>query len=231
MSESCKCAGCGATLKTAREGAMLIAVVNDPWAADYHLHILECGVCRQAMHLKVSSQQPNKIHSWSAASEMLIPEVDYEVLHRRSGGDLDGTMPIVAMWAWHPMPENERVTGLIVKHITEARLPKSVATVLIMAHDGRADLLEPVFDRFNEVWRLGRHVTSDATGPYPSMRAERSIATSLQGSSMVVVPHFWPSCRIGMAAYQAIMSQKEIYTAWAAYERRHIYGLAAKGMA
>ena len=165
----------------------------------------------------------NQANVWNVRHETLLAVRDYDVVRTRRWNI--GRAPLDVTWWWHPVVPAVDVDELVAERIDELQLGRndsSRASVLVVPHSFHNVWPYLNRKRFDEFWVLKKHVTSDAAGPYPSLRAERSIRTTFRSQNLMRVSHFWPSAGLPAADYRALGSAESLTRLWAKSARARV---------
>ncbi len=193
-----------------------------PWNVHYGLQTAQCTQCGGPVRFQ-DSTFGNEV-AWDGWSEVMVAGEDYEVIGMRRGpGRIDGTRPVRITWAWHPMADHPDWSGKVMRQIEQddGKDP-TIANLLILPPTFRmAEWSETIGRFFNEAWCLRPHIMAGHAGPYPSMRAERSILRTL-GPSLNMVRYFWPAICLPAQGYCPVATNEVMANTWASYARKHI---------
>jgi hypothetical protein len=205
-----RCPHCDAAIGRAAWSPSATYEYGGPWKTQY---TITCGPCFNCGRHVVSVDRPNR-PSVGWANQFVTPRegVDYDLLsRRRRRAAQDGGGGGVALWPWSPLWDDpDYRTRSMQMH------PLDVRTLLILPPGTTGD-----FDRFDEVWRLRPHLMSDASGPYPSVRAEIAI-TDLTKHANVHLRHVWPAVTLDPWHYKNTDGPKALARAWAGFNRGQI---------
>lgn len=221
-----QCEMCGGrTVAQPSNGVAQVYHLRGPWPVTYWCSVVECNSCgRPMVHQRSSFSSTDVV--WPSSSEVILPGDDYQVVSRGHGPHkLDGRTPVVATWAFHPLsPDNTEVFDRICQQIKQddASTRESTAHVLLLPPNANMSMWLPIAsERFAETWLLDKRVMLGAAGPYPSLRAERSIVRSIIG--LIKVRHVWPAARLNERGYLPIATDDGLAQMWSQHSRRSIH--------
>lgn len=146
---------------------------------------------------------------------------DYDVLHTRINAVQWGTRKMRLTWVWHPMLEDAEFNNMVGEAVSGST-QRQLFELLVIPAGQSPGWLKSKQHLFDKVWQLRPHVTSDADGPYASLRAEKSFRTTLASSGLQTTYHFWPGLTLQQSDYVPVLSQEQLLAAWATYSRGHI---------
>jgi hypothetical protein len=184
--------------------------VGMPFWAKRDLSVAMCPGCSAQIRCDVPSYATTKPQLWPSASEKMQPARDYDLI---VSSNTKIREPTVLFWLWTPLPSgcefDDAMTAAVGRELMNWQDHRRIAVV---GPDWNNKI-----DGFNEVLRLRRHVMQGATGPYPSIRAEKSLTRTFDPRKMI---HYWPAATLPAAGYREIVGWQELAKTWARESRR-----------
>jgi hypothetical protein len=186
-----------------------------------HVTCLNCGIVEAGYQPDYDTHRQAR---WMDGLEVLKPNVDYDYVRSTRRSRLNRRLDVV--WMWNPTGagiHNDAGADVMENEIVRLHLglPVSRASILIYPHSMDASFAIRRRDLFDEVWQLRSHVTADAAGPYPSLRAERSIMRTLCTQRIDRVFHCWPSATLRPVNRFRPLTNDALLAKWAEYARSH----------
>jgi len=194
------------------------------WAASYEMDHAQCYSCGTDHRLVKTDYAPSQTHSWTANVTYLLDGEDYDVIARRGGErKFDGSNKLVVAWCYHPLSNGHWIDKAITSHVrSDPVFAVPGVTRLAVLPWFASDALKQIADNMDEVWVLRKHVTLDAAGPFPSLRAEISIFDTLVEYKLSQVQCYWPSVFFSLRQHVPMMNREQMQTEWSNYARSHI---------
>jgi hypothetical protein len=185
---------------------------------------ITCSACRHQHRMSSHSALPDDIHCWTVEQESMIDRVDLQWGDINGKVEIDGTKPLTVCWAWLPFYGDARLTKSLIESIKseESFRRADRHSLLVMEFDRFAPGIMSVVNMFDGVVLLKKHVMAGAIGPYPSLRAERSIVKTFAASNLRSVKHFWPSITLEEHDYVGIADSDTMSRAWSRASRRSV---------
>jgi hypothetical protein len=177
----------------------------------------ECPHCRKTINLS-KALLDHRVVSWV---KPMLDDGDYDVVF----GQNNSSMPRLrsrtwAFWVWHPpldhdhsqmacnaIRESDRLRATSVKRLVILPAGSDQTPWMHLAASGPVD----------EIWQVKGDLTKDASGPYPSFKAETVIATTMASLGVEKIVHFWPAVVLPKADYFSLMSASDLR---ASYSRK-----------
>lgn len=166
----------------------LRAVVR-PWRMEYRVHVMHCYNCHMWFRRVEMGEPDHRVFTWSGRNDESIEDqgeflVDLSRNYR---------LPLEIFWLYHPMKGNQDYEKLIASYVNSHKYATDKSMVLVAPNWFDMRLFEDNWGQMHQVVHLSEVITSDACGPYPSMRADYTINEHWGDSSLTRVHHFWPS--------------------------------------
>ena len=220
-----RCPSCGAGGHWFKTGDSRQYQFDFGWKANYEWVNVSCPSCGSRHRVLNTSYTSNRIWTWPANTEQLVDGEDYEVVFRRGGvRKFDGERPVTIAWCSHPLHGGHDYDRMVLESIRAdpqfANPRKSTRLAILPAF--ASDAMRAVADSVDEVWVLEDHVTCDAVGPFPSLRAEVSIFETLIWLRPTGFVCFWPTVFFAMKQFVSIVDQEALIRLWSAHSRMHI---------
>lgn len=200
--------------------------LHGPWPTTYRLRNKKCPFCQAVIACCTADCLPLNMETrWADWSESMLPKDNYEEMaYGARRIKLDGTHPVHVTWPWHPMDPDGPFSQMVMRAIEQEDSRSRMAARLIILPSTFCDnswkrLAERLF---HWAWILKPEITDGASGPYPSLRAERSIVNTLNAMKLTKVRHFWPSARLSRQDYVPVLPNSELAQAWSVYARSRI---------
>ena len=189
------CGSCGRTIPQPPEIETGHYPLSGPFPTTYTMLTITCSACRHQHRVSSHSAMPDDVHSWSVQGESMVDGVDLKWGNTKYKGEIDGSKPLDICWGWIPFYENTRLTKSLIESIRseEAFRRADGHSLLVMEFDRFAPGMMGVISMFDGVVLLKKHMMAGAVGPYPSLRAEKSIVKTFAASNLRSVKHYWPS--------------------------------------
>ena len=218
-----KCNGCGFKFEPEAHGKPQV-FDNQIFPGRLILAEVPCPICQKGYLAGHHTTRPSNHFGWTAASEVMVEGKDYLVADRDPGFRLDGSKPLYVSWLWTPMEDDDAISRRLIEMIVpdEDFRRNDVASLLVMSAEAvPADAYLRVAPRFDMTILLQPHVTMGANGPYPSVRAERSITTTFSSVALRAVRHYWPSYTLRVEDYVPLFTNSELAIRWGAHARKN----------
>lgn len=193
---------------------------DGPWLATYQLHTHTCPSCRTPIRVQTSSFEPDAPVIWNGWTENMLEGTDYFHL---SGSDFPRP-PQVACWVWTPMAADTTWVDRTITAIMQDDYLRPMNRILVLPPNIPLALWNRAESFFASIWRLASHVMAGGVGPYPSLRAERSLIQTLSvlGGMPIPILHYWPAGALGQLGYRPLGDVHELRAAWSLHARRDI---------
>ena len=174
-----KCMACGQRLDVTHMGPPQHYAVAPPFQAKIDALTITCRACQQNHVVVNNAARPSSFVAYRLERECLVEGRDYVWAEtRKPRPPLDGTRPLYIAWMWTPMPDDP----LLAERLVDAARNdddfhrKDRMALALMEFDNIIPKAVTALRYFDGCLLLKRHVMAGANGPYPSLRAERSIA-------------------------------------------------------
>ncbi len=214
MSET-YCPSCGVKIDLHLWRPPLVLEVGMPFWAKRELSDALCPGCNRPVRCDVPSYSPAEPSLWMRQAETLQLGRDFQVLHGAFGSARAGAMPAVCVWAWTPLPGGEYEQMVVDAVASQAKRWDGHRRLLVVP-PGRTDW---PCESYHEVWQVEPHVLQGAKGPYPSVRAERSLTKTVNPRKFVF---YWPSVSLPMTGMQELVGWQDLAKTWARESRRSL---------
>lgn len=196
--------------------------LGPPFPCELSLAEVSCPVCSTRHAVAANRDAHGRDHAWAVADEVLGKDRDYVWASPR-GSWVNPNKPLVVAWAWLPTRDAAVSDRLLQALRADCDLRRRDVTSLLMLDGDRLPGWAPDAARlFDCCVVLKGHVLADQFGPYPSLRAERSIVKSFGASGRARVKHYWPSATLDRADYIPLAGDEELLAAWGRHHRAHI---------
>ena len=218
-----RCTGCGIRLHETTNGSRQ-AYDNGVFPGRLVLAEMPCPNCQLGYLAGHHTTRPDNHFGWTANSEVMKEGKDYQVADCDPGFRLDGSKPLFVSWLWTPMEDDDAISRRLIESIVpdEDFRRNDVASLLVMSAESiPVDAYTRVAARFDMTILLQPHVTMGANGPYPSVRAERSITTTFSSVGLRAVRHYWPAYTLRVEDYVPLFTNSELAIRWGAHARKN----------
>jgi hypothetical protein len=161
--------------------------------------------------------------SWLTGREVLKEGRDFCWADHDKAQAINGSKPLMIYWAWYPMHDDpEMGEKLLTAWVDDESLTDNTIHRLLVVHADDYPVEAFFCDHlFTGIALLSKHVVAGAWGPYPSIRAERSIfRTWSQG--LVGIRHYWPSVLLDRKWYHPLDLDKNLLSMWSQYHRKNL---------
>lgn len=185
---------------------------------------ITCHHCTTRVFGVLAEHDPDNCVYWPSHREALSEGNGYTIARRRfHSGKLVGRKPTIAYYAHLPLQDPKYVNkmhGMMEKD--ERCLKREMYSILIYPHDTDLTWAMEHDKLFDEVWVLDKQVSLGASGPYPSVRAERSILRTLEPFRLHSVMHYWPAAALEKKDCRMLAETPELLKDWALFNRTRL---------
>jgi hypothetical protein len=202
---------------------------SGPWPVSFNVESVVCLACGKKTVGYQTSLSGSQVSSWMATEEVIWPQpsVTQTSTYRRvsTNAPLREKRLLDVVWAWHPLAGDVATDALIGSSLTnnaDGVLDSEAASLLILPNGASETWIQQNPFRFSEVWELSASITSDAVGPYESIKAQRALINSLQSYQVRHISHFWPSSIFHAADYRKLAGDADLKTMWNTYSAAHV---------
>ena len=217
-----KCKACGAILD--QHGATREQFDDHVFAGKLVVVTTSCRSCRSEHRIATHTSRPSVHFEWQVSGETLVEGKDFQVSGRRAGCSLNGTKPLMVCWLWAPVDGDAELDRRLIEAILkDEKFGRNDAdSLLVMSADSLpVDVYGQVVGRFNMTVLLQAHVMKGSFGPYPSLRAERSIMRTFSAVGLKSVRHYWPSYSLRAEDYVPLFEASELPALWGRHARKN----------
>jgi hypothetical protein len=190
--------------------------VAGPWDPLYEEWSGHCPKCGEDLISLIRDWDTHPVN-WVQYAERLVPGKTCEIVKRSRCLPMNN---VDTYWAWHPLTSDKVVTNkmmkIIIGMIQQSLRPARVVTTKHMSWFDVKAISKVAF----EIIALEDAVMQDQCGPYPSLRAERTLRKTFHDTCRFM--HCWPSASFRPEYYLPLGANEELPMMWARYRRHNI---------
>lgn len=183
-----------------------------------------CPSCRTNHVLALNTLRPNTSSFWAVSQEVMTEGKECMTVGG-AAGIIDGSKPLYICWFWHPLYDDEVFGSCMVEAVKTDPIFRDTSVHSLLLVDS-THIVPEVFavlaDQFDHVAMVSPRVLDGAGGPYPSLRAERSIARTWSSCNLQAVKHYWPAATLNPKDYVPLMDNASLVRTWANYARNNL---------
>ena len=218
-----RCDNCGRQFRDPPEATGYYPL-GGAFPTTYTVDTITCKTCQNHHRRCCNMAIPGEIHSWNVRSESMIDGKDFEWGNTQYKGAIDGSKPLNICWAWLPFSDENTLAKPLLGSIKsdEEFRRRDCHSLLVMEFDRFPKGMIGLINMFDGVVLLKNQVMAGASGPYPSLRAEKSIVTTFAACNLRSVKHYWPAVTLEDRDYVEIADQETMRRALSRASRRNL---------
>lgn len=217
-----KCMACGARFDPTAQGLPDHYDLRGVFEAKIITMTAPCPTCRRNHVVALNSARPLVSSCWRVDREVMKEERDYTWVQK---AQITGAKRLYIAWLWLPITDDVPVEAKAIAAVLVEDFMKrtDVQTLLVMEENNvLVNAIKVLMPRFSGTLIVKPHVLAGAFGPYPSLRAERSIYQTWAGCNLGAIRHYWPAASLNPSDYVRLDDDVSLGKAWAQCARRNL---------